>query len=174
MKRLAVFLILITISWPAFAANRPSLCDGMAGDSRARCEAALELLVRSGPDSSGAVHAVVSAGKWVFRYQNADVEPRCAIYIDHLILASNRQTRLIYTSDDQMIDLDIADLGIRKTAFPGRVSEVTINGMQFAAQANADLPADVRGAGKTGIRVDVLQPSAYSAWEKGFTQGCGS
>lgn len=117
MKKLVVFFILITISWPAFAANRPLLCDGMSGDDLVSCEAALELLVRGGPDSSGAIQAAANSGKWVFQYQNADAEPHCAICTNRLILASNRQTRLVYTSNDQMIDLDIAELGIRKTAF---------------------------------------------------------
>lgn len=49
-----------------------------------------------------------------------------------------------------------------------------INGVQLAAKANSHLPADIRGAGSAGIRVDVLKPDAYSVWEKGFTQGCGS
>lgn len=169
MKRLVFFFIVITINWAAFAANRLLLCAGMSGDDMASCETKLQLLVRGRPESSGAIHAVANSGKWIFQYQNADAEPHCAIYTDRLILASNRQTRSVYTSNDQVIDLDIDELDVRKTAFPVLVSELTISGVHLAAKANAYIKAELRDAGSASIHVDVLKPDAHSVWEKGFT-----
>ncbi|SFA76063.1 Cytochrome C oxidase subunit II, substrate-binding [Rhizobium sp. NFR07] len=175
MRKLIYVLIFTTLGGQTLADdNNASLCDGMTGTDRVSCEAALALLVSGGSQEPGSsVFAAASSGNWVFRHQTADAK-HCAVLVNHLVLPQDRQTRLMYTSQDRLVDLEIAELGIRKTAIPGRMSDTIIEGARLADRAKAELPT-AGGPQGASIHVDVLQPAAYGEWERTVvTQSCGS
>ncbi|MCF1433534.1 hypothetical protein GOZ97_15330 [Agrobacterium vitis] len=175
-KAIISFLTYIFLCSQALAAEQENeLCNAMAEVDRANCKASLELLMSGGPKPyKPSVFVRAKDGKWAFRYemtQASEAEPFCILLMNHLVLRQDRSTLLQYTSYDDMLDFDIPELDIHETAIPGRLGEIFVDVTR--RPPTVELPMETKDNVNAGIRVEILQPTAYAEWErKAVKQDC--
>ena len=156
------------------SANDLTPCNGLAESDAASCRSALELLNEESAFSPEL--RVLATGHpvgWLIRYdrlpemEDPNGKSRCALLANSLVLPKGELVRLSFTSQDEIRELNIPELGVDETALPGRVSEVILNKPELLStqQDRASRKAD-GSINPTEISVRLLEPDVYDAWER--------
>jgi heme/copper-type cytochrome/quinol oxidase subunit 2 len=171
MKTIIGFMMFILICWHAQSAEKNNtVCTGLIGEDYANCQSALEFILRGSSQSGGlSIFATAKNDTWLFSYETPKTfnnKQQCVIIKNHIVLQQGQETRLLYTSQDQIFDLYLDKLDIRKTAVPGRVNEVMINATPHSEEESVESELEDGDASASIVMVDILPPIAYSDWMK--------
>jgi Cytochrome C oxidase subunit II, periplasmic domain len=198
--RMSYLALAVTMSGPAFAQSPRVSNDDLARIARAcqsaqqnpfksaaeiqrevACTAAAIEMLRSAPPAqpSPSLWITASLGPWVYRYAldgATDTQPACVLS-SLLTLPTGRPVTLTLASEDTIHEFQLAMLGLKATAIPGRITRVMVRAeVAGVVQGTVVTAEGTAREKKASVSVRFLNPNDYARWERDTlrARGCGS